>query len=61
MQKEAKLSYMWGADVPGECFSYLFDQWKKRNNNDVDIEEMNSFLKKECGKWAQEVINNACG
>ena len=40
------------ADVPAECFSYLIDEWKKRNNNDVDIKEMNSFLKKECGKWA---------
>ena len=42
----------WAADVPAECFSYLIDEWKKRNNNEVNIKEINSFLKKECGKWA---------
>lgn len=40
------------SDVPVECFSYLLDEWKKRNTNNLDVKEMNSFLKKECGKWA---------
>ena len=40
------------ADVAGECFTYLLDDWKKRSNNKKDIEEMNSFLKKECSSWA---------
>jgi len=42
----------WAADVPGECFSYLVDEWKKRSKNDAEIKEMNSFLKKECSRWA---------
>ena len=40
------------ADVAGECFSYLLDEWEKRSNNNKDIKEMNSFLKKECSSWA---------
>ncbi len=39
------------ADVAGECFSYLLDDWKKRSTSSKDIEEMNSFLKKECSRW----------
>ena len=42
----------WAADVPGECFSYLVDEWKKRSKNNTEIKEMNSFLKKECSRWA---------
>ncbi len=40
------------ADVPVECYSYLLDDWKKRSTSNKDIEEMNSFLKKECSRWA---------
>ena len=40
------------ADVAGECFSYLADEWKKRSKNNADIKEMNLFLKKECSRWA---------
>ena len=39
-------------DVAVECFSYLFEEWKKRSKNSTDIKEMNLFLKKECSRWA---------
>ena len=42
----------WAIDVPGECFGYLLDEWKKRSKNNTEIKEMNSFLKKECSRWA---------
>jgi hypothetical protein len=39
-------------DVPVECFRDSLERWKKLSNNRKDIEEMNSFIRKECGKWA---------
>ena len=42
----------WAGDVPGECFNYLLDKWKKRSKNNTEIKEMYSFLKKECSWWA---------
>jgi hypothetical protein len=42
----------WAVDIPGECFSGILDEWKKRNRNKNDLEEMNTFLKGECPGWA---------
>ncbi len=41
----------WSVDVPGECFSYLFNEWEKRCKDTKEIKEMNSFLEKECSEW----------
>lgn len=41
----------WATDIPGECFSYLLDEWKKRTKKESDINEMNDFLMKECKNW----------
>ncbi|MFH0812325.1 MAG: hypothetical protein V2A69_05740 [Pseudomonadota bacterium] len=43
----------WAVDVPGECFSNLLAEWKKRCKNKASISEMNDFLQKECGSWAK--------
>jgi hypothetical protein len=42
----------WAADIPGECFGYLLDEWRKRSGNVNDHKEMGEFITKECGKWA---------
>ncbi len=42
----------WSVDLPGECFNYLLEDWKKRSKDKLEISEMDSFLKKECRKWA---------
>ncbi|MBC2709568.1 MAG: hypothetical protein HGJ94_00705 [Desulfosarcina sp.] len=43
----------WAVDVPGECFGYLLDEWKKRCKNEEDIREMDIFLEKGCSGWAK--------
>jgi hypothetical protein len=43
----------WAVDVPGECFSHLLAEWKRRCNNEKSIGEMNAFLQKECSDWAK--------
>lgn len=30
----------WAVDVPGECFGYILNEWKKRNRNKNNIKEM---------------------
>jgi len=41
----------WATDMPGECFSYLYDEWKKRSKKKSDIKDMNGFLAEECENW----------
>jgi hypothetical protein len=43
----------WATDVPGECFGYLFDEWKKRCNNIKDKKEMKNFISDACPNWAE--------
>lgn len=43
----------WSVDVPRECFDHFLYDWRKRSNNKTEIKEMDSFLKKECSRWAQ--------
>jgi len=43
----------WAVDVPGECFGYLLDEWKKKTKNKKDLNEMTTFLKKKCSNWAK--------
>jgi hypothetical protein len=42
----------WATDIPGELFSTLLDEWKKRLRNKLDIKEMDAFIKKECEDWS---------
>ncbi|MBT4091193.1 MAG: hypothetical protein HOE30_22135 [Deltaproteobacteria bacterium] len=42
----------WASDVPGECFSYLFREWKKVTKNKRYQEEMSKFLKDNCSEWS---------
>ncbi len=41
----------WATDIPGECFHYLLDEWKKRSKRKSDFKEMDEFLIKKCGNW----------
>ncbi|MBW2368771.1 MAG: hypothetical protein JRH15_12890, partial [Deltaproteobacteria bacterium] len=43
----------WATDVPGECFGYLLDEWKKRRNNIKDKKEMKKFITNECPNWSE--------
>lgn len=40
----------WSTDMPGECFADILRGWKKQSTS-KKIEEMNSFLMKECSQW----------
>ncbi len=43
----------WAADMSGECFNGILDDWKKQCKDDNKaIKEMDTFLNKECSKWA---------
>ncbi len=41
----------WAADVPGEYYDQLLEEWRKQNNNKKDNEDMDFFLKQQCSKW----------
>jgi hypothetical protein len=47
----------WATDVPGECFGYILNEWKKRNRNKSNIKEMKNFIKTECPDWSEWAIN----
>ncbi len=47
----------WAADVPGETFGYILDEWKKRGSNSQDKREMRDFIGNECPNWSKWVIN----
>jgi len=56
-EQESKSEFKdWAADVSGECFGYLLEEWKKRINNKDDLIEMDKFLEKECSKWAKWAV-----
>ncbi len=43
----------WAEDVPGESFTDVLDEWKKKKKNPEDISEMDTFLKQNCPDWAK--------
>ena len=43
----------WVADVPGECYVHLLREWRKRNKSKKDGKDMETFLERECSKWAR--------
>lgn len=56
-EQESKSEFKdWAADVAGECFGYLLEEWKKRINNKDDLIEIDKFLEKECSKWAKWAV-----
>ena len=36
----------WAADVPGEKFNWILNNWKKEQNNPADLAEMDNFVKR---------------
>ena len=46
----------WAADVPGESYSFIVNEWKKRGNA-KDKKEMREFIGKECPDWSKWAIN----
>jgi hypothetical protein len=46
----------WAADVPGESYSYIVNEWKKRGKL-KDKKEMREFIGKECPNWSEWAIN----
>jgi len=47
----------WAADVPGECFGYILNEWKKRNRNKNNLKEIKDFIENECPTWSEWAIN----
>jgi len=53
-EQESKSEFKdWASDIPGECFSDLLLEWKKRVSNEKDLKEMVEFIKRECSTWAK--------
>lgn len=51
-EKESKSEFKdWAADVAGECFDFLLEEWQKKTTDENNIVEMDKFLKKECSQW----------
>ena len=47
----------WATDVPGESFGDVLNEWKKRNSNNKDKNEMKDFISNECPNWSKLAIN----
>jgi hypothetical protein len=45
----------WATDVPGECFGYVLNEWKKNSSN-KDKKEMKDFISNECPNWSEWAI-----
>lgn len=42
----------WAADVPGETYSYILNEWEKRGVDVKDKKEMKAFIRDECPNWS---------
>jgi hypothetical protein len=42
----------WATDVPGETYSYIFNEWGKRGVGVKDKKEMKAFIRDECPNWS---------
>jgi hypothetical protein len=47
----------WATDVPGECFGYVLNEWKKINSNKRDKKAMKDFISSDCPDWSISAIN----
>jgi len=47
----------WATDVPGESFGDVLNEWKKRNSNNKDKNEMKDFISNECPNWSESAKN----
>lgn len=51
--KESTSEYKeWAADVPGESFSSILQDWQKWPPERKDVAEMGEFLERNCPDWA---------
>ncbi len=41
----------WAIDIPGECFSYLEEEFNKRCQNAESLKLLSQFIKKNCSEW----------
>lgn len=48
----------YATDIPGECFGWLLDEWRRECTRKRDVKEMNEFLSRECPKWAKWATKN---
>ncbi|TSA26779.1 MAG: hypothetical protein D4R67_07170 [Bacteroidetes bacterium] len=51
-QESKSDSTNWFVDIPAECSGYLLDVWKQKTTDRCDLEEMDHFIKTECGRWS---------
>lgn len=42
----------WAADVPGESYNYILNEWEKRGVDVKDKKEMRAFISEECSNWS---------
>ncbi len=47
----------WATDVPGESYSDIVNEWKKRGCSVKDKKEMRDFIGNECPNWSKWAIN----
>ncbi len=58
-EKEATTEFQdWAVDDPHENFKHIFEEWRKRNKDTKDLEEMDEFIKKNCPDWYKDLKKN---
>jgi len=51
-EKEAITEFQdWAVDDPHDNFRHTLEEWRKRNKDPKDLEEMDEFIKKSCTEW----------
>lgn len=55
-EKEATTEFQdWAVDDPHDNFRHIFEEWRKRNNDPKDMEEIDEFIKKNCPEWYNDL------
>ena len=47
----------WATDIPGEMYSHIVDEWKKRGSTAKDRKEMRELVQKECPNWSKWALD----
>lgn len=58
-EKEAATEFQdWAVDDPHDNFRHTLEEWRKRNRDPKDMEEMDEFIKKNCPEWYNDLKEN---
>lgn len=54
--KEATTEFQdWAVDDPHDNFRHILEEWRNRNRDPKDLEEMDEFFKKNCPEWYNDL------